>query len=438
MKLKLMIYLLSLLPLALNSPSVWPGNASNLLRLGEDSGESDTCKETTTPPTEKCAKAPSADFDAKGRLWVSWVFQDRIYVQSSTDGGHHMSIPLRVNRAPEKILTNGENRPKIKIGPRGQIYVTWSKSLEKGFSNDVRFSRSLDGGKTFSDPITLNDDHEVIGQSFESLAIGRDGRILVAWLDARDAEAAKSQRSGYNGSALYYTWSDNEGESFGPNIKAADHACECCRLQTAIDVDGIPAMAWRNIYPENIRDHALIKLNDWNVPGKPVRVSHDHWYIEGCPHHGPGFSIAGDGRYHITWYSNAPDATGIFYAYSDDMGAHFSKPLSVGNPKISPSHPHVLSLGKSVFLVWLEFDGAKNRLVTMRSTDAGMSWSEPAVVEATEAGADSPFLTHQGDKVYVSWATTTDGLKVIPLAVGGSDINMNSKSVSKTPRTGHH
>ncbi len=149
MKLKPVIYPLIPLLVALNSPSAWPENTSGLLGLGGDSGQPEICKNVATAPAEKCAKVPSADFDAKGRLWVSWVFQDRIYVQSSTDGGHHMGTPLRVNRDPEKVLTNGENRPKIKIGPRGQIYVTWSKSLEKGFSSDVRFSRSLDGGKTF-------------------------------------------------------------------------------------------------------------------------------------------------------------------------------------------------------------------------------------------------------------------------------------------------
>ena len=399
--------------LAMAVQAGWAISMADLSGLREDSEQPGLCKDAATTPTPKCAKTPSADFDAKGRFWVSWVFHDRLYVQSSADGGKSLSQPVMVNREQEKILTKGENRPNIKIGGRGQIYLTWSKGLGKGFSSDVRFSRSLDGGKTFSEPVTVNDDHQAIGHSFDSLAVGRDGKVFVAWLDARDAEAEKNKHGGYNGSALYYTWSENEGKSFSPNIKAADHACECCRLQTGIDIDGMPVVAWRGIYPENIRDLALVKLGDWDKPGIPLRVSHENWYIEGCPHHGPGLSVAGDGRYHMAWFSNAPDAAGLFYAYSDDMGAHFSNPLQVGNPKANPKHPHVVNHGKAVYLVWLESDDQKNQLRTMRSNDAGVTWSTPTLLAETESDVDSPFLHAQGDKVYVSWATKTDGLRVM-------------------------
>ena len=388
---------------------------SNKFETNDGSESPKSCADSGTTPTASCAQTPSADFDTKGRLWVTWVFQNRLYVQSSSDGGQHLSLPLAVNREPEKILANGENRPKIKIGPEGQIYLTWSKSLDKDFSSDVRFSRSLDGGKTFSEPQTLNDNHLVIGHSFESLALDGGGKIFVAWLDARDAETAKTKREAYNGSSLYYTWSNNEGKSFESNVKAADHTCECCRIQTAIDNDGMPVITWRNIYSENIRDHAIVKLSNWSTPGKPIRVTHDDWYIEGCPHHGPGFSIASDGRYHLAWFSNTSDGPEVFYAYSDDKGAHFSKPEIAGYSQDRPSHPHVLSLGQSVYMVWLEFDGDTHLLKGKQSKDRGQNWSGAMVLAKTTSKADSPFLIHHGDNVYVSWANKAEGLKVIPL-----------------------
>jgi len=407
------IKLLIIPVLILNAQTGWAKTLAEMLGHGEESNQPELCQDAATPPTPKCAKMPSADFDAKGRLWMSWVFQNRVYVQSSTDGGKTLGKPVAVNREPEKILANGENRPKIKIGSRGQIYLSWSKSLEKGFSSDVRFSRSVDGGNTFSEPVTVNDDHQVIGHSFDSLAISRDGKVFVAWLDARDAVAASSTSQAYNGTALYYTWSANGGESFAPSVKAADHTCECCRVQADMDADGKPVMAWRGIFPENIRDHALVKLDDWDKPGVPLRVSHENWYVEGCPHHGPALSIANEGRYHMAWFSNAPDAQGLFYAYSDDRGAHFSQPLPVGNPKASPRHPHVLAHGKDIYLAWLESDGQKHQLKTMRSADAGATWSAPALLADSESEMDSPFLHAQGDKTYVSWATKADGLRVM-------------------------
>ena len=405
--------LLIITGLCISAHTGWAKSLAEMLGHGEDSGQPALCQDAATPPTPKCAKAPSADFDAKGRLWVSWVFQDRVYVQSSADGGKTLGKPVAVNLEPEKILAKGENRPKIKLGSRGQIFLSWSKSLEKGFSSDVRFSRSLDGGKTFSEPVTVNDDRQTIGHSFDSLGISRDGKVFIAWLDARDAEAAKDQGKPYNGTALYYTWSGNDGTSFVPGVKAADHTCECCRVQTDMDRDGMPVMTWRNIYPENIRDPALVKLSDWDKPGTPIRAGHENWYIEGCPHHGPSLSIADGGRYHLAWFSNAPDAQGLFYAHSDDSGAHFSDPLPFGNAKASPKHAHVLAHGQEVRMVWLESDGARSLLKTMRSDDAGASWSAPALLAESESEADSPFLHVQGGKAYVSWATKSDGLRVI-------------------------
>lgn len=402
--------LVGLPALALVSQFVWAGHGS-----APSSSQPAYCKDSAAAPTPKCARTPSVVFDADGRLWLSWVQQGRIYVQSSTDGGKTLSKPVAVNREPENVLAHGESRPKIAIGPKGEIYLTWTQGLEKRFSSYIRFARSVDGGKTFSKPVTVNDNLDIIGHSFDSLAISRDGKIFIAWLDARDVEAAKAKNQPYNGSSLYYTWSDDGGKSFKPNVKAADYTCQCCRLQAAIDIDGLPLIVWRNVYPENIRDHALLKFADWDKPGRPVRVTHENWHIEGCPHHGPGLSIARDGRYHLTWYSAAPDATGLFYAYSDDVGSHFTQPIKFGNPAAMPAHPHVLSVGRRVDLVWLEFDGKNNQLKTMRSTDGGANWTEPRVLAETESGADNPFLHANGDRVYVSWATEKDGLKVIAL-----------------------
>lgn len=365
--------------------------------------------------SQTCANKPSAVFDHQGNLWVSWVQQGRIYIQSSKDSGKHFSKPIPVNQEAENILTHGENRPKIKVGLHDELYLTWTLGLEKRFTSLVRFARSLDGGKTFSKPMTLNDDHEIIGHSFESLSVGRDGKLLIAWIDGRDANAAKSNGQAFNGSSIYYTWSDDSGAHFKPNKNIAARSCQCCRLQTAIDIDDLPVVVWRHIYPENIRDHALVKFMDWDKPGKINRISHENWKIEGCPHHGPGLSIASNGRFHFTWFSNAPEASGIFYAYSDDIGRHFTHPLAIGIQEGVPSHPHVLSLGKRVVLVWTAFNGQKNQLKWMNSVDGGENWLPSKQLAETEGGVDSPFLLENQGKFYVSWATEKNGLQIIPL-----------------------
>lgn len=94
---------------------------------------------------------------------------------------------------------------------------------------------------------------------------------------------------------------------------------------------------WRHVYDGNIRDHALSRFRDWNTPGPAQRVSSENWQIDACPHHGPGLSIADDGRVHGVWFSGAPDRQGLFYGHASDAAAGFSAPHSFGNP--GAKHP---------------------------------------------------------------------------------------------------
>jgi hypothetical protein len=282
--------------------------------------------------------------------------------------------------------------------------------METPYSGYIRFSRSVDGGKHFSAPVTVNDNLERITHRFDSLGINSRGHIYIAWLDRRDTAAAKKEGKNYSGIAVYYAISEDEGKSFKTNLKAADHSCECCRVAMAFDTDDFPVIAWRHVYDTNIRDHALVKLD-----GKmtPVRLSHDNWVIAACPHHGPSLSIATDGIYHATWFNNAPDRHGLFYAYSKDQGQTFSAPLNFGNFDAQAAHPYVLSLGNRVYLVWKEFDGESTGIFGMSSGDSGKTWSVPKKLAGTSDASDSPLLIKENNRAYLSWNSVKEGFRLI-------------------------
>ncbi|WP_411726309.1 sialidase family protein [Methyloglobulus sp.] len=359
------------------------------------------CANPATPPTSQCSETVTAAFGSKGELWIAWVNNEHLYVQSSLDKGVTFTAPVKVNAVAEPIKAKGEVRPKIKLDAQGTIYLTWVRSLDKKFSAYVRFSRSNDGGKHFSEPVTVNDNLAIIGHNFDSLAIGKNGEIFIAWLDARDAEAAKKAGQEFKGLALYYTWSDNGGQHFYPNKSIAAHTCECCRIDTAIDRDNTPVIAWRHIFAGGIRDHAIVKFKDWNNPGVMQHLGRDNWEIEGCPHHGPGLSIADNGTYHAVWFSNSSTRQGLFYASSKNSGQSFSSPINFGNA--GASHPHVLALGQQVAVVWQEFDGKNNGIQVIKSADAGTSWTKPEALVQIADMLDEPFLVSDGQKIYLSW-----------------------------------
>ena len=213
----------------------------------------------------KPSLAVTVDFDENGRLWLAAISGQHVYVSYSDDHGITRSAPVKVNAEPENILGDGENRPKI-IVREGVIYISYTQGLAKPMTGHIRFSRSLDGGKTFSQPVTVNDNLEIISHRFDVMGVNNRGQIFIAWLDKRDLSAAAKKGEKYAGLGLYYAVSDDEGKSFHPNIKAADHACECCRVAMAMDTDGYPVVVWRHVYDTNIRDHALVKLDGKMAP----------------------------------------------------------------------------------------------------------------------------------------------------------------------------
>ena len=363
-----------------------------------------SCKKSSVIPSIRCASTTSAHLDQKGILWVAWYSSGHVYVSRSSDKGQTFKPAVIVNRSPELVFAKGENRPKLAFGNKGEIYVSWTKKLtEKRFSGHIRFSRSVDSGQHFSDPITVNDHLEVTSHRFDSIAVNKKGDIYIAWLDKRDLLAAKKAGKKYNGSALYYALSTDSGKSFLKNKKIADTSCECCRTAIAIDTDQLPVIVWRHIFGDNIRDHGIVKFSQRNQAGKMKRLSYDKWHIEGCPHHGPSISIADDGIYHTTWFNNAPERHGLFYANSKDKTATFSAAMNFGNYDKSAAHPHVLSRGKHVYIVWKEFGGKQSSLYLKQSNDSGKSWSSPNILAMTSASSDHPFVISDGKDVYASW-----------------------------------
>src|SRR3990167_101651 len=355
----------------------------------------------------------TANLDEKGRLWLAAIRGQHVYVSYSDDQGITRSVPVKLNAEPENILGDGENRPKI-IVRKGVVYVSYTQGLAKPMTGHIRFSRSLDGGKTFSQPVTVNDNLETISHRFDAMGVNSRGQIFIAWLDRKDLSAAAKKGEKYAGLGLYYAVSDDEGKSFRPNIKAADHACECCRVAMAMDTDGYPVAVWRHVYDTNIRDHALVKLD-----GKmaPVRLSYENWNVAGCPHHGPSLSIAADGVYHATWFSNAPERHGLFYAHSTDQGKTFSSPLNFGNFEAQAARPYVLSLGSRVYLAWKEFDGEDTGIFGRHSGDGGKSWSAPEKLAATSDVSDWPMLISENNLAYLSWNTKNEGYRLIEMGV---------------------
>lgn len=365
-------------------------------------------------PQPGAASTPTLVADADGAIWAAWVEGQSVRVSRSTDRGRTFAPAVTVT-SDEEIDANGESRPSLVVSGE-HVYVAWTRKGTKPYTGDIRFAASRDGGRTFSPPVTVNDDGLQTGHRFQSIAALPDGRLFIAWIDKRDAERARTAGRPYDGGALYFAVSRDRGRTFEANRKVKDHVCECCRLSLIVAPDGAPAILFRDIIPDSIRDHALVRFSPALDPLPVERVTFDGWQIQACPHHGPSLAADADGTLHMAWFTGAgPEGPGQFYARAT-QGTAFDAPRRLGTVD-SLGHADILVMGPVVHVAWKDRsnDGAIV-LGTIRSSDGGRTWSPPADVLEGTGSTDYPQLLALGPTAHLAWFTSKEGLRVVPLA----------------------
>jgi len=148
--------------------------------------------------------------DASGRVYVAWEdFRlglptgDAIFVNRSDDGGVTFNGERKVtdvtpignteNCGGQNSKTlNGSIRvtdfPTIAIdksnGPNdGNVYIAWNDN--RNGNPDIFFTRSTDGGMTWSAPMRVNDDATTTDQFMPWMTVDPSGVIFLMWYDRR-------------------------------------------------------------------------------------------------------------------------------------------------------------------------------------------------------------------------------------------------------------
>jgi hypothetical protein len=378
-------------------------------QMSHEHGSERACAEATL----RCASKVTPTFAPDGTLWLAWAAGGKVSVARSPDLGRTFTAAVSVNPEPLALDWGPDARPKIAIDREGTVVVAFAIFKDKAFNGQVLYSRSTDGGRSFATPVPITDNPE--SQRFEAIALDGDGTLFAAWLDKRNRVPAKARSEDYVGAGLAFSWSNDHGMTVSESRIAQDNTCECCRLGIAFAGRGRPVIAFRNVFGGTVRDHAVMTFADARTPGPIYRVSVDDWKTDICPHHGPSLAISADGSYHVTWFTNGSVRKGLFYARSSDGGHTFSNPVPVGRPDRSPSHPYLIAANGALWLVWKEFDGEKTRVPAMTSQDNGLTWSTPSVVAETSNASDHPLLVANGQRVFLSWQTQSEGFRFIPL-----------------------
>ncbi|HYO91383.1 MAG TPA: sialidase family protein [Pyrinomonadaceae bacterium] len=347
-----------------------------------------------------------------GQIYVVWVEhaakrQADVLLAKLDANGNRATEPVRVNpRAGEATAWRGDP-PTIAVARDGAIYVGWTaRAAAEGHATDIFLSASRDGGKTFEQPVKVNDDKTQVVHGMHSLAVDERGHIFLAWLDERsvkmDENGKMDEHKMEANREVYVASSEDGGRSFSQNRLVAREACPCCKTAITVSADGRVYVSWRQVLPGNYRHIAVSSSTDGGRTfSEPVIASDDKWMIAGCPVSGPALFTASDNSLRVLWYSaGEAGQPGIYWSESRDGGKTFSSRKALaegaafGNPQL------LAGPGNNLTAIWESHQTEASKIIIARLDDAGA----PAITEIPAQG-QLPSAAATRDQLYIAYIT---------------------------------
>ncbi len=277
-------------------------------------------------------------------LWQEIVFSGgshggEIFFARSRDGGRRFSKPINLSNS---LAGDGKGRltPErwhngsldLAMGPEGTLYAAWTE-----YEGTLWFSRSTDGGDSFSGPVRIaggGNERPVRGPA---LAAGAGKTVHLAWTVGEDSAAS-----------IHFATSRDHGRSFGPAKTVGDSRGHADAPKIAVDGKGTVHL----VFAES--------------PTGPFE------------------------RYHIR-YTRRKDGEQTWDAPRDISNTQAEQFDSVGFPALS------LDGADNLYVVWELFPNRRNYprgLGLTLSADGGQSFASPSVVP----GSADPALGFNGSQ----------------------------------------
>ena len=268
-------------------------------------------------------------------LWQEIVFSGgthggEIFFARSTDGGRTFSDPINLSNS---IAGDGKGRLTSRYwhngsldlasGPAGTLYAAWTE-----YEGGLWFSRSTDGGQSFSEPVRVAGGGDAEPARGPSLAVDGGG-VYLAWTVGEDPAAD-----------IHIARSLDQGLSFGDRqIVAPDGHADAPKL--AVDSEGTlhlvyavsPAGPFERYHVRYTRsDDGGATFRDSKEISSPLPEEFESASF-------PDLSLDGADNLYVVWElfrrpEHRPQAFG--FAYSSNGGKRFTSP-SLAPGSIDPA-----------------------------------------------------------------------------------------------------
>lgn len=319
-------------------------------------------------------------------ICIVWVDQSRsgpseIFFSKSIDGGNTFSAPQNIGTkqgtsiAPF-VATDGTN-----------IFVTWTDSQPK--SRDILFSKSTDGGETFSAPQKINSD------SSDSVAskIAFDGNnIFLTWFSITwSGDFFKNME-------IYFSKSTDGGKTFSTPQNISNN--EEFSQNPSIATDGSDIfVTWSNDHMGKTAIFFSKSIDGGLTFSSPKSISDNTGYSSGS-------SVTSDGsNVFVSWFYHTegknPD---ILFSKSADGGETFSVPQNISNTSGYSATPTIATNGPNIFITWTDSELKSSLILFSKSTDGGLTFSSPETISANTGFSSSQSIATDGINIFNAWS----------------------------------
>jgi len=298
-----------------------------------------------------------------------------------------LSPPVNVSRT-----STFSQSPAIATDGAGGVYVMWEEM--GGYL--LPFSRSADGGRTFSQPTLV-----VPGDWNLSF-----GQIRLASGGPGDVQAVFTSFNTYWGGAeIVHVASSDGGDTF-----ASPRAISSLDYFNSYVADvttgwGVAA-AWANtdLATESTIDFCVSE-DAGATFSTPKRVD-----APGAYRSSPAVGAYGDSDVYVAWVGNDDPlgslyAEEVYFSRSTDRGATFSTPVNVSSNS-EKSWPPRLAVDEAgvIYLVWPEGDfTVDEKLLFTSSLDGGATFSEPRVLVGPTSWVEASIAAVGEGVLWVAW-----------------------------------
>ena len=287
----------------------------------------------------------------------------QIYFSKSNDGGNSFSNPVNLGNN-----TGFSGNPQIVVSKKNYLYIVWHDA-----GNDIIFRRSTDGGNTFDKSINLNNNITLLSLQ-PQLAVSDNNDVYVAWIRTHPSIQEMQQQQQY---LPYYD----------------------IAFKKSID-NG-----------ETFEDKSINLVNNSTGFAKHLRL------------------VVYQTNVYATWtngtaVSDNDFLTDIVFTKSLDEGKTFEKAININNYTGWSFDPEIAVIGNNVYATWVETSHGKNGQIMLRkSLDEGKTFEnkiinlsnnteedsfDQSIIITTPAAAQSE---NNVNNIYVVWNAnkTNDG-----------------------------